>query len=650
PTRNGLQWTAPRRFPWLPFLVGGVAAVVLVFSVASVVERTVLAGAPQAALSMFYVARGAALASVVLVLALVLLIRLQREAWEAATTSQTLVSAVPDAMLVVDDAGRILHCNDRAESIFGYRREELLGQPVELLVPERYRDAHLPHRMSYMAAPTARPMGVGLSLVGRRKDGSEFPTDVSLGPYSARGESLVIAVVRDVTARKQAAEKLAILSHAVEQTADNVIIADKNGFIQYVNPAFEATTGYSREDVIGKTSRILKSGYHDPAFYERLWKTILAGETFRAVLANRKKNGDLYYADKAITPIKDERGEITHFVSTERDVTARKRAEERILFQAQVLWSVRDGVIATDLEGKILYWNEGATHIFGYSAEELVGASTEILYGDTAQFAADAASILAGNDSVEERRGRRKDGSEVWVDISTTMMRDARGQPAGFLEVAKDITERRRLEAESRGATEAFQQEVVELLARAAEAKDDVTGTHLTRMRAWVEGVATEMGLPSDQVAEMARACILHDIGKLHVPDAILLKPGPLTPEEWEVMKMHPFYGEQILFRSPTMKLAAVIARNHHERWDGSGYPDGKREDGIPQAARIVAVVDTFDALITRRPYKAAWPAEAALRELQQTRGKTLDPAVVDAFVSMFEKGAVAEILARYPV
>ena len=126
---------------------------------------------------------------------------------------------------------------------------------------------------------------------------------------------------------KQSATALQKLSSAVEQTADHVIITDKNGMIEYVNPAFEKLTGFTRKEVIGQTPRIIKSGKMAPDFFRGLWQTILAGQVFRAEFINQKKNGELYYEEKIITPIKDERGRITHFVSTGRDITERKQAE-----------------------------------------------------------------------------------------------------------------------------------------------------------------------------------------------------------------------------------------------------------------------------------------------------------------------------------
>jgi putative two-component system response regulator len=130
----------------------------------------------------------------------------------------------------------------------------------------------------------------------------------------------------------------------------------------------------------------------------------------------------------------------------------------------------------------------------------------------------------------------------------------------------------------------------------------------------------------------------MHDIGKIGIPDRILLKPGPLEPAEWEQMKTHTMIGAQLLggSRAPTIQLAEMVARTHHERWDGGGYPAGLRADEIPLPARIVSICDVFDALVSERPYKAAWTVAKALEEIRSLSGRSFDPRLVELFVQDF--------------
>jgi HD-GYP domain-containing protein (c-di-GMP phosphodiesterase class II) len=177
--------------------------------------------------------------------------------------------------------------------------------------------------------------------------------------------------------------------------------------------------------------------------------------------------------------------------------------------------------------------------------------------------------------------------------------------------------------------------ETLERLALASEYRDDDTMHHTRRVGSLAALIAERMGLAADTVELMGLAAPLHDIGKLGISDLILLKPGPLTPDEREAMKAHTVIGAAILggSKSPVLRLAEEIARSHHERWDGTGYPHRVAGEAIPIAARIVAVADVYDALTHDRPYKRAWPPEQAVAEIKSQAGSQFDPQVVSAFL-----------------
>jgi putative two-component system response regulator len=176
--------------------------------------------------------------------------------------------------------------------------------------------------------------------------------------------------------------------------------------------------------------------------------------------------------------------------------------------------------------------------------------------------------------------------------------------------------------------------EILERLALAAEYRDDDTQEHAWRIGRTCVLLAIGLGLPHREVDLIRRAAPLHDIGKVGIPDAILLKPGRLTAEEFETIKTHTTIGAEILSRSrsPLLVMAEEIALAHHERWDGRGYPFGLEREQIPVPGRIVAVADVFDALTHERPYKRAWPVREALAEILQQAGRQFDPEVVQAF------------------
>ncbi|MBI3479593.1 MAG: response regulator [Nitrosomonadales bacterium] len=192
------------------------------------------------------------------------------------------------------------------------------------------------------------------------------------------------------------------------------------------------------------------------------------------------------------------------------------------------------------------------------------------------------------------------------------------------------------------------QLEVVRKLGRAAEYRDNETGLHIVRMSRCSEMLARSLGWDDASCELMLNASPMHDIGKIGIPDHILLKPGKFEPHEWEVMKTHTKIGATILAGgySELIELARVIALTHHEKWDGSGYPEGIKGEAIPQAGRIVAVADVFDALASPRPYKKAWPVDDAVAYIKDNAGMHFDPEVVSHFLMCLPQ--ILAVRARY--
>lgn len=190
--------------------------------------------------------------------------------------------------------------------------------------------------------------------------------------------------------------------------------------------------------------------------------------------------------------------------------------------------------------------------------------------------------------------------------------------------------------------------EIIRRLGRAAEFRDNETGLHIIRMSKFSQTMALEVGMDEDMAELLLNASPMHDIGKIGIPDRILLKPGKLDAEEWEIMKSHSTIGAEILsgHDSELMLMAREIALNHHEKWDGSGYPHGLKGEDIPLVGRIVAISDVFDALTSERPYKKAWPVEEAVAEINRGAGHHFDPALVEAFNKVLPQ--VLEVREKY--
>lgn len=175
--------------------------------------------------------------------------------------------------------------------------------------------------------------------------------------------------------------------------------------------------------------------------------------------------------------------------------------------------------------------------------------------------------------------------------------------------------------------------QVIQRLGRASEYKDNETGMHILRMSHYSKIIALEYGFSTESAENLFNAAPMHDIGKIGIPDHIMLKPGKLTKEEFDIMKKHPEIGVEILGDSDSdlLELAKVVSLTHHEKWDGSGYPKGLKGEDIPIAGRIVAIADVFDALTSKRPYKEPWTVEATLAYMHEQKEKHFDPALIDA-------------------
>jgi putative two-component system response regulator len=348
--------------------------------------------------------------------------------------------------------------------------------------------------------------------------------------------------------------------------------------------------------------------------------------------------------------------------------------DRELRLRQQALDAATCGIVITDrslAENPLIYVNPAFERITGYRPADVLGTNCRFLQGpDTDQRAVDEVrrALRACEEMQIELLNYRKDGTPFWNELFVGPVRDSAGVVTHFVGVQTEVTARKHAERELRAAweiaenavqvqqelvrqtttqnelldrrvaerTAALEQaqlEVIERLARAAEQRDDQTGLHTQRVARMSGDLARTLGLSANLASLIERAAPLHDVGKIATPDAILLKPGRLTSDELQIMQAHTTAGAVILSKStnPLLGMAEKIARSHHERWDGSGYPDGLRGARIPLAARIVAVADVYDALTHARPYKPAWSHEEALAEIERECGRHFDPDVVAA-------------------
>ncbi|CBE70010.1 MAG: PAS domain S-box protein [Candidatus Methylomirabilis oxygeniifera] len=283
---------------------------------------------------------------------------------EAYDLLAAVMNASPAGITILDRDGNVRLWSRAAERIFGWQKEEVLGRPLPIVPPnkcEEYRNL--------LDRALAGETLAGIDVVRRKKDGS--PIDISLwtAPLCNAGGGIdgVVGVLVDTTGRKQAEGRLRLQAAALEAAANGIIITDRGGMILWVNSAFARLTGYTAEEAIGRNPRLLKSGQHDQAFYHNLWETILAGRVWQGEMVNRRKDGSLYTEDQTVTPVRDERGEITYFIAIKQDITERRRLEDRFR-QAQKLEAV--GLLA----GGIAHdFNNHLSGIIGFAELALGG-------------------------------------------------------------------------------------------------------------------------------------------------------------------------------------------------------------------------------------------------------------------------------------
>ena len=319
-------------------------------------------------------------------------------------------------------------------------------------------------------------------------------------------------------------------------------------------------------------------------------------------------------------------------------------------------------VCEVDTQGRVRRWGAAAERVFGHTAQDAVGQVLPMVPYDlrvaTLERLRDAATGAQGAEHTTV--WRRADGTPLEVAVSLSHLGTNGAGPA-IAVIARDISERRleqaQLEAYARDVRESFGRELlrtrelersyfhtVRALAAAVEAKDGYTGEHIQRVHAI--GLLLARTVAPDQAddPQLAYGFLLHDIGKLSVPDAVLKKPGPLTDLEWTLMRRHPEAGARILDAVPFLGRAVDVVMHHHERWDGDGYPAGLGGDEIPLWARIFAVADTVDAITSDRPYRSGRPLEDAIDEILARAGTQFDPDCAEALGDL-DRAAVGALV-----
>jgi PAS domain S-box-containing protein len=445
---------------------------------------------------------------------------------------------------------------------------------------------------------------------------------------------------RAVNALRENEEKYRSL---FESSPEAITLVGLDSTILDCNVAAENIGGRPREELIGKS--FLEIGILDETDISSIterFAQVVGGKLFEPFQVKVIRNDkEVIWLELYLALLKKD-GEFYAIQVISRDITASKCAEETLRSTNELLQAIINAaplaIDMVDTDANIRLWSPAAEHLFGWKADEVIGKHLPFVPEELrSEVEEQIRSELLGTSHYGlETRRKRKDGSLVDVQLWTSPLHDSQGEIIGSVGILSDITERKRAEQQIQALNAELllaYDETLEGWARALDLRDNNTEDHSVRVMDLTMGLARALGINGPDLIHVRRGALLHDIGKMGIPDAILLKPGALTEEEWQVMRMHPVFSYDLLSGIPFLRLALDIPYCHHEKWDGSGYPRGLAGNQSPLAARIFSVVDVWDALGSDRPYRKKWAEGKIIEYIRKEAGTRFDPEIVELFL-----------------
>ncbi len=556
----------------------------------------------------------------------------------------TAFRTMPDAINInrMTD-GLYLDINQGFTDMTGYTQEDVLGRTsleIDIWVDPEDR-ARLTEGLR------SRGMVNNFEANFRMKNG-----EVKAGLMSARiieieGQRCILSVTRDISDGKKMEQALRENEEQLRLITDNMVdtisqIDTERKFV-YASPSLKRVFGYEPREIIGRHAFEFVHPDDIPAALEVLSETRRRGESSMLLKYRwRHADGRYLWVESATHLLNDKHGRPLGAIFGTRDITERKQAEDALARTSELLLALIDAspvaIDMVDNEGNVKLWSPAAERLFGWSSQEVLGHPLPFItegkqYDLTEQIAQELEGMSVAG---QETKRTRKDGSTVDVELWTAPMRNLEGRVIGSVGFITDITERKKAQQQIQALHSELliaYDETLEGWSRALNLRDPNTDAHSKRVVEVTVNLAREVGIPDSELIHVRRGAILHDIGKMGIPDNVLLKTEPLTDEEWRIMRLHPVFAYEMLSKIPFLKPSLDIPYSHHERWDGSGYPRKLRATDIPLAARVFAVVDAFDALTSDRSYRRAWKKEDALSHIYAQAGIQFDPDIVQTFV-----------------
>jgi PAS domain S-box-containing protein/putative nucleotidyltransferase with HDIG domain len=503
-----------------------------------------------------------------------------------------------------------------------------------------------------------------LELEVTTKSGQRLILEVRVSPLK-KGDEVVgsIAVLRDITERKRAVELLQVSeqrSRLLVENASEGILVVQQGSVQFANRRcleIMERLEYTMEELRAWPLEEFVHSEDRQAFRDARERR-LAGEESDIVRQFRTvgKTGQIRWIEMNAARLTwDQEPALLVFLN---DVTERKQAEDALIESEKryrlLAENVSDVIWVTDVNLRPTYVSPSIQRLLGWGADEsLFRGLEDALSPSSAGMVRGIVAKLVeadrnGHESPElqhpvELEIRRRDGSIVCVDTTVTVIRDLDGHPIQFLGVLRDITERKRAEEQLQQSFQKMERTLegtIQAIRTMVDTRDRYTAGHQLRVTELACAIAEAMGLSSQQVQAVHVAGLLHDVGKILLPTEILTKPGRLNDIEFAMIRTHPKAGYNILKSIEFPWPIAKTVLQHHERMDGSGYPERIRGEEILIEARILAVADVVEAMSSHRPYRPALGLDTALDEIVKNSGVLYDPRVVDACVRVFKENA----------
>ena len=433
--------------------------------------------------------------------------------------------------------------------------------------------------------------------------------------------------------------------------------ATPSGIITFVNDNFCELSGYTKEELIGKNHNIVRHPDMKKEIFQDLWKTIKEEKkTWKGSVKNRKKDGGYYWVDAVIKPILDSAGNIVEFIGLRTDITDMEQSKVELKKQYSIKSDKYDEVLSlsklyeeaieesniilrVDLNYNIAYCNNQFCEISGYSQDELIGKPYSIIQHpdvDDTEIENMWNTVNLGKIWKGKLQNISKNGNTFYSITTIVPLKNKDNKIIEYMGIRQDITDIINLHRE----IEETQKEVVFTMGSIGETRSKETGLHVKRVAEYSYLLAILYGMDEEEAEVLRMASPMHDIGKVGIADSILNKPGKLTYEEFEIMKNHTNLGFEMLKGStrPILQASAIVSKQHHEKWDGTGYPLGLKGEDIHIYGRITAIADVFDALGHSRCYKPAWELDKIYNLFNECKGSHFDPKLVELFFENKDK------------